>query len=289
MEHHPLNDEDLRFKQGYSKHNRPEYLKGLDLDRWAWQRKKRHFSQSMHLVAPSNWLADKARQSAITGNWPVTVIPNPLDTNTFKPIEKSLARTILNLPRDKKIVLVGAFGSVMNKNKGFDLLAGALHKLSLTETELKSGIHLVVFGQNQPVEPVVIPFPVTFMGHLSDDYSLSLLYNASDVVVVPSRMENLPQTATEAQACGIPVAAFNVCGIPDAVDHERTGFLAKGYDTDELAKGIAWILEDQDRYHQLSALARAKALSEWAPQLVVDRYLDVYRQAIDHHQSQGLQ
>jgi glycosyltransferase involved in cell wall biosynthesis len=65
--------------------------------------------------------------------------------------------------------------------------------------------------------------------------------------------------------------------------------LAKGYDTDELAKGIVWILEDQDRYHQLSALARAKALSEWAPQLVVDRYLDVYRQAIDHHKSQSLQ
>lgn len=283
MEHHPLNDEDVRFEQGYTRQNRPDYLKGLDLDRWTWNRKKRHFTRPMNLVAPSSWLADKARRSAIAGEWPVTVIPNPLDTQTFRPMDKLFARTILNLPKDKKIILVGAFGSMMNKNKGFDLLTHALQWLASKETESILDIQLVVFGQSQPAIPIELPFPVTFMGHLSDDYSLSLLYNASDVVVVPSRMENLPQTATEAQSCGVPVVAFDVCGIPDAVEHDKTGYLAQPYDTIDLANGVHWVLEDEERYAILSRNARLKAESNWTPQIVVDHYLDVYRHAVDNH------
>jgi glycosyltransferase involved in cell wall biosynthesis len=282
MEHHPINTDDKRFEQGYTSANRPDYLKGLDLDKWTWKRKKKHFNRPINLVAPSTWLAEKAARSAIAAEWPVSVIPNPLDTQTFRPLDKNFARTLLNLPTDKKIILVGAFGSVMNKNKGFDLLSEALLHLSANNSTLNAEIQLVVFGQTEPAVPVDLPFPVKFMGHLSDDYSLSLLYNAADLVVVPSRMENLPQTATEAQACGVPVVAFDVCGIPDAVTHLETGYLAKPYDTTELAAGINWILENDDQYSKLSAKSRVKAELQWAPHIVAERYLDVYRQAIDN-------
>lgn len=283
MEHHPNNDQDTRFEEGYNSSNKPSYLGGLDLDRWTWKRKRKHFSGQMHLVAPSNWLAEKASKSAIAGNWPVSVIPNPLDIEVFRPLSRSFARSLLKLPQNKKIILIGAFGSVLNKNKGFDLFQESLKYLNQDESIDKRDLMIVVFGQSKPKNPIDLPLPVHFMGHLNDDYSLSLLYNAANLVIVPSRMENLPQTATEAQSCGIPVVAFDVCGIPDAVEHQGTGYLAQAYNTSDLANGIRWILEDEHRYQALSENARKKAEQYWAPSTVVDQYLNVYNQAIENH------
>lgn len=293
MEHHPKDSSDLRYIEGYTKDNRPAHSRGLDLDRWTWNRKLRTFRSSMHLVSPSTWLANIAAKSKIAGDWPTRVIPNPLDTDIFKPIEKSVARGILQLPTDKKIILVGAFGSVMNPNKGFDLLTDALRSFAseLQNNEIKTGAFsntlntddflVVVFGQSEPKDLNDFPLPIRFMGHFSDDFALSLVYNASDVVVVPSRMENLPQTATEAQACGVPVVAFNICGIPDAVVHKHTGYLAEAYDTRDMKNGLNWIFEDSDRYDQLCRFARERALQLWSPDVVAKQYDDWYQHAID--------
>jgi glycosyltransferase involved in cell wall biosynthesis len=117
------------------------------------------------------------------------------------------------------------------------------------------------------------------MGHLQDDWSLTLLYNAVDAVAVPSRQENLAQAATEAQACGCPVAAFNVAGMPDAVVHGETGYLAHPFDVDDLGHGIAWILADKDRWMMLSHASRQRAVALWSPSAVVTQYLDVFQQA----------
>lgn len=295
MEHHPKDSSDLRFVEGYTTANRPNHSTGLDLDRWTWNRKMKSFRSPMHLVSPSNWLAEIAGRSKLAGNWPIRVIPNPLDTHIFKPIEKSVARGILHLPEDKKIILVGAFGSVMNPNKGFDLLTEALgvfvetirNNSNSTDPALQ-GVRaedylVVVFGQSEPKDFSNFPLPIHFLGHFSDDYALSLVYNAADVVVVPSRMENLPQTATEAQACGVPVVAFDVCGIPDAIADQNTGYLARAYDTHDLGNGIRWIFEDTERYQQMSLAARARALKLWSPDVIAAQYDDWYQYAIDAH------
>jgi len=119
------------------------------------------------------------------------------------------------------------------------------------------------------------------MGHLHDDTTLALLYSAADVTVVPSRQDNLPQSGTEAQTCGCPVVAFNVTGLPDVVEHGTTGYLAEVYSSEDLAKGIAWVLEDAERHAQLGAQARERAVLLWSPDVVVPQYLEVYQAAID--------
>ena len=272
-------DDDLaRFKVGYLPNNRSPGHSKLDIDRWVWQRKCKAWQHPMHLISPSSWLADCARSSKLMADWPIDVIPNVLDTKRFQPLDKNFCRLALGLPLDVPVVAFGAIGGESDKRKGFGLL---LQSLSHLANEGWAGL-CVVFGQDEPKEPLHLGVPLHYLGRLHDDATLALLYNAADVVVVPSRQENLPQSATEAQACGCPVVAFNCTGLPDAVEHGVTGYLAKAYDPVGLARGIQWVLSGE-RQQTLRIAARERALRLWAPEVVVPQYIDVYRRSLESH------
>ena len=278
-EHLANDDVNARWRSGYTKTNRNQEHKGIDLDRWAWRRKQAAWQRPMHIVTPSHWLADCARSSALMRDWDVTVIPNTLDVNKYKPIPKLLAREILCLPQDARLVLFGAILGTQLPHKGWDLLQPALASVAARV----SNVHGVIFGQGEPKHPPALGMPLHWLGHLHDDATLALLYSAADVAVVPSRQENLPQTGTEAQACGCPVVAFNATGLVDVVEHGRTGYLAEPYSCDDLANGIEWVLEDAERHARLSAQARERAVRLWSPHIVAPQYLEVYRRAISEH------
>ncbi|WP_305402625.1 glycosyltransferase [Photobacterium leiognathi] len=225
------------------------------------------------IVTPSNWLSQCARESVLFKGWDVHTIPNALDTDVFRPVDKKLARDLLNLSIDKKLIGFGAMGGGTDSNKGFDLLEDALKELSVNEN-----YQCIVFGQSTPEKISNLGLPVKFIGHLNDDVTLTLFYNAIDVMVVPSRQENLPQTATEAQACGTPVVAFNTTGLVDAVDHKTTGYLANPFDTNDLAYGIRWCINNK---LDLGNNARNKAISEWSYNIISEKYNLLYKKCLN--------
>jgi glycosyltransferase involved in cell wall biosynthesis len=94
-------------------------------------------------------------------------------------------------------------------------------------------------------------------------------------MVIPSRQETFGQTASEAPACGTPVVAFDTRGLPDIVEHQRTGYLAKAFETEDLAKGIAWVLAQRDS-GQLGQQARERAVARFSERVVVQGYLPLY-------------
>jgi glycosyltransferase involved in cell wall biosynthesis len=269
--------EDNRWREGYASWNRPAYESGFDLNRWTWQRKLRHWRNPMHIVAPSRWLAQCARQSKLMGEWPVCVIPNPIDTVQWRPIDKRIARELLHLPLDVPLLLFGAMGGAADPRKGFDLLQQGLSNLCGN----LPGLELVVFGQLAPKVPRELGFSVHYTGHLHDEISLQLLYSAADVLVIPSRQDNLPNTGVESLACGTPVVAFDVGGLPDIVSHKQTGYLAQAFNVDDLARGIQWVLADSKRYTDLSVNARQDAVMRFAYPVVAKQYLQVYQAAAD--------
>lgn len=282
-EHYANESLNSRWSKGYLKINRPEGHRGIDIDRWTWLRKKKHWDRPFHIVAPSRWMANMARNSALMSDWPCTVIPYSLDSSRFKPIEKKLARNILNLPQDKSIILFGAIGGEEDYRKGFDLLQAALNRLK-TEKSV-TDFECLIFGQEKLETPSQLAFKTIWFGFVHDDWTLSLLYSAADIMVVPSRQDNLPQTGTEAQMCGCPVVAFNVGGLPDVVEHKKTGFLANPFDPKDLASGMFWILEDKERYRTISENSRERALKLWSPDVIVPQYLNVYQHAIEQQKA----
>ena len=275
---HCTNDaSDARFRRGYSRMNRVDNESGFDVDRWVWKRKKKHWKQQMFFVSPSNWLADCARDSALLKGQNIRVIPNALNTNVWKPIEKKVARQILGLPQDSKLVLFGALGGESQHIKGADLLKKAMHSLVRSSSNLNC--QLVIFGQSQP-QHHDYPLPAHYMGHKHDDTSLILLYSAADVMLVPSRIDNLPQTAVEAHACGCPVVAFNTCGLSDVVDDGVTGLLAPAFDTEKYSSAVLKVLSSEKGQKTMPKEARKRAVSLWSYDVVVPQYLKLYEEAI---------
>ncbi|MEG4495736.1 glycosyltransferase family 4 protein [Microcoleus sp. F10-C6] len=249
--------------------------KDADLSRWVWQRKAKAWKNiDLTVVSPSAWLAKCASSSSLFKDYRVEVIPYGIDIQKYKPINSQWAREILNLPKDKQIVLFGIAGGTSNRWKGFNLLVSALQ--SLSKSGWKDRIELLVFGSSQPENAVELGFQAHYLGNLADDISLATVYAAADVFVAPSVYDNLPNTVMEAGACAIPSVAFNIGGLPDMIEHCSNGYLAKPYETEDLAKGIAWVLEDPERHQKLCARARQKVEQEFTSDIQANRYLSLF-------------
>jgi glycosyltransferase involved in cell wall biosynthesis len=114
-----------------------------------------------------------------------------------------------------------------------------------------------------------------------DGTSLVCAYSAADVMVVPSIQESWGQTASESLTCATPVVAFKATGLKDIVDHQQNGYLANPFEIEDLAQGIAWVLEDTERYQKLRHSAREKAEREFALELQARRYLSLYSEILE--------
>lgn len=269
--------ENRRWEQGYRRDNRAPGESGFDLNRWTWLRKRKHWQRPLHIVTPSQWLADCVRRSALMGDWPLTVVPNAIDTNWWKPLSTEDARQQLGLPSSVPLLLFGAIGGGKDPRKGFDLLLEALEHFRHSDSSY--GAELVVFGQTAANDQPDLGFPVHYMGHVDHDEQLRALYNAADVLIVPSRQDNLPNTCVEAHACGLPVVAFNVGGLPDIVAHRSSGHLAEAFKTEDLAAGIGWAVE-QRAVPATRAEARVRSLKLFSTTSVAARYRALYEVAV---------
>ena len=247
-------------------------LKENDLSRRIHNKKSKAFQQikNLTIIGLSQWLASCAKESQLFRGQRVECLPNPIDTAVFSPFDKSQARALLNLPVNKKLILFGAMGATSDPRKGFNELSDAL---SLLE---RDDIELVVFGSNQPKDSQGFKHKAHYLGHLHDDVTLRVLYSAADVMIVPSLQENLSNAIMESLACGTPVVGFDVGGNSDLIGHQVNGYLANLLDTADLAKGIEWVL-NAENYAQLCINAREKVLTTFDRQIVVQQYIELYK------------
>ena len=231
----------------------------------AWSRR------NLTIVTLSEWLADCARESSLLGDRRIDVIGNPIDPSVFKPLERASARAAFNLPASKPLILFGAIGGVSDKRKGFGYLAEALNMLA------GSGrAELVVFG-GAPRETIDVDAPVHQVGRLHDAVSLSALYSACDVYVLPATQEAFGKTLTEALACGTPCVAFAGTGPDDIVAHRLDGYLARMADSADLAAGIEWTLAQSWSREGL----RARVVERFSGERISEQYIKLYQSLLD--------
>ena len=252
------------IKRILSKHETVTFNKVLSL-------KKEAVQYALHpvIVAPSKWMAEQAKKSIIFNGYEIKVIPYGLNSNVFQPRDKMFTREILNLPKDKTIILFIA-DSTENKRKGYEFLLKAFKEIDSDELILLS------IGKKNYEQKIVAN--LIELGEVHDELFLSVIYSAADVFVIPSLMDNLPNTVLESIMCGTPVIGFPVGGIPEMVEDGINGYLTEEVSVSSLVKAINRFLMDSGVFNNVTI--RNNAVVKYDLSLQSKAYENLFYQLI---------
>ncbi len=213
-------------------------------------------NSNITFVGCSQWITNRAKQAMPKAK--VVHINNCVPHNIFQSTDQQEARKRLNLPIDKKIILFCS-QNLNDERKGYTYLQQALNQLKNNSqfSILNSQLQTVCIGKGGR--------------YISSPEEMALMYSAADVFVIPSLQDNLPNTIAEAMSCGTPCVGFNVGGIPEMIDHQVNGYVAKYKDVTDLAEGIQYVLT-----HDMREAALHKAASAYGETHVAQKYINVY-------------
>jgi glycosyltransferase involved in cell wall biosynthesis len=249
-----------------------------DVSNQVWCRKSDAWKNlDLTIAAPSEWMAQLARRSALFSQRPIVTIPTGIDLKIYRPMDQAEARALLGIPADRRVIVFGALSPADDIRKGFNEMRIALQMVAGSNVSDK--VMAVVFGSQEPLP--ALPLPAISLGRLYTDASLVAAYSCADVALIPSLEDNLPNVALESIACGVPVAAFDVCGMPEIVRDGWNGILAPRLEAAALGSAVAHLLADEARLKFMRLNARSHAEARFSITNQARAYFDLYDQLID--------
>ena len=254
------------------------FSKTFDINHFFLKKKIEQLHLDITIVAISNWIAEKARQSILFKNKKIVVIPCCLDFDKWAPKNKDVSKKNLNLNFDKKIILFMSSGNTIDKKKGFDYLLKAIDKLND-----KDQYHLLIIGKIHKIHKKKINISFSEINKLffGKDENLTEIYSAADLLIAPSLIEAFGQVALEAASCKLPTLAFNNTGVTEIILHKVNGYLANYRDVDDLSNGIKWCL-DKKNYNYISDNAIEYAKKKFSYEVVSQKYINLYKSLINN-------
>jgi glycosyltransferase involved in cell wall biosynthesis len=269
-----------RFKTGCGKCPYPDEHPRIRRDgtKWEWKLKNRVFNKShFTILCPSAWMANQAKQS-ILSHYPIRQMPCAVNTGDYQPLDPELCRTLLGIELHKKVLMISSI-KLTDYRKGADLLIRALEGIPKS---LKSEIILIVLGQQGAAVADSTDIQTIDLGYVSSDRIKAIAFSAADLLVLPTRADNFPLVSLESIACGTPVVAFRVGGVPEQVRPEITGYLAEPENEADLQAGILRLLEDNSLRAFMSEQCRKIVLEEYDLDLHTKRHIDLYSQMLEN-------
>lgn len=225
--------------------------------------------QNLTIVAPSQWLAEEAKKSLVFRSKQVYCIPYGINSEVFKPRNRNYSKEIFNIPKNKKVILFVA-DSISNHRKGYAFLKMAFEGLKLDD------VVLCAIGSKK--SSIQAKGNIIELGAIQDPRLMSIAYSAADVFVIPSLMDNLPNTVLESLMCGTPVIGFPVGGIPDMIEEGVNGLLTKNISSKALQETIEVFLENPDAFDRASI--RKQALKKYDLKIQADAYIELFNRVL---------
>ena len=249
-----------------------------DTTAFLWRHKEKIYKRSrIDVVAPSKWILRLAQESPLLGRFPVHWIPNGVDIEVFHPMPKMAVRDILGFKEHDKVVFFSAHVVDVPRKGGMYLKAA----LEILAQKKMDNVKILLVGERWGAKEE-LPFPSTHMGYVSHDLMMAMAYSAADVFVLPTLAENLPNGVIESMACGTPCVSFDIGGVPDAVRHKETGYLARYKDAEDLAAGIEYVLKkDIDQIQKMKRHCREVAVAEYSLELQAKRFAELYGEILN--------
>jgi glycosyltransferase involved in cell wall biosynthesis len=205
-------------------------------------------------------------------HWPITRIPHVVDCDVFAPMDMNEARTKLGLPIGVPLILFLASAGIHDRRKGWDLLDEALVHVRRSVPE----VEVVIVGPSSPDYECTSGAKIHWRGSIRGDEALRLHYCAGNITAVPSREDNMPLTAMEAQSCGRPVTGYALGGLLDIVAAGQVPTLAQPLLPEALATKIDLLLGSQEFSAKAAEMARDHSVTTWSAPVVTKAYLRLY-------------
>jgi glycosyltransferase involved in cell wall biosynthesis len=224
----------------------------------------------LSVVSPSVWLLKNAKSSSVFNNLAGYVIPNPINTEVFFPIETKGLREQLNIP-GKNIIFLFVAQFVTFYRKGFDILSEALNTLK------DLNITVLIIGNAPDVD--IDGVDVKLLGSITETEILREYYSLADAIIIPSREDNLPNVMLEAMACGTPVLCFNVGGLAEVIEDGFNGLKAGKKEPDALANIIREFIISKNEY--LPDAIHNFAKKNFSYKKVAEQYKDIYKSVLN--------
>jgi glycosyltransferase involved in cell wall biosynthesis len=250
-----------------------------DATDYNWRRKHNIYSKSrLYVATPSQWLMRKVERSMLAAAVvEARVIPNGVDLSIFHPADKEAARAALGIPQDARVLLFTAKAVRQNIWKDYQTVRAAINVVAARLPEQK--VLFIALGEDAPAERIG-EAEVRFVTYQSDSETVARYYQAADVYVHAARADTFPNTVLEALACGTPVVATAVGGIPEQVEDERTGFLVPAGDVETLAARLVDVLSDDILGQTMGAEAATVARRRFDLRRQADMYLEWYHELV---------
>jgi glycosyltransferase involved in cell wall biosynthesis len=185
-------------------------------------------------------------------------------------------------PAVRRILFV-AHGLDNNPRKGGSTLMEALRLIGP-----QANVELLLAGVGgRTWEQADLPIPVRRAGYITDDRFMAALYSCADLIVVPSAVENLPNTLLEAMACGLPAVAMDAGGMADAVQEGGTGYLVGQEDIAGFSARIQKLLNDDALRVEMGIKARQLIEREFTSSIQANRFAALYGEILASRESRS--
>jgi len=271
---HYVDGNDNRWKTGYANQASALSFRGFDISGFSGRLKERFWHKNIKFIAPSVWLADQARESALLRNFEVEVIPPALNTELFLPEIQSK-----NLNNERAFTI--GYGGALANRKGWQLFQEFLN----TKSHQLAQSRVIIFGAPLSSEFDSPNYNVIQMGRIRDERQLVEIYNQLDVLVFPSLVETYGLIAQEAQSCGVPVICLRGTGAAEVIEDEKTGFSIEN-SVSELIKTLVKLKVNTKLRTNMSDAARSRAVASWSYNIISTSYFKLYKKQISRLENQ---
>lgn len=273
---HPRDCE--RWKTGCRECPYPERVFSMMEDKAAlmWQIRRRLLSQSqLELVVSSQWMLDKVKQSPLTRDLTVHLIPFGLNTTLFAPRgDGAELRKKYGVPQDRFVLF---FRQTPSEFKGMDFLCRMLERL-----EPKSAFALLSVEDKGLMKDISPEYCHIEMGRVEDSRKMAELYALCDAFLMPSRAESFGMMAVEAMACGKPVVVADQTALPAVTFAPECGVVVRQDDVEGFASAVQALRDSPEDCARRGGLGRQLVEQHYDYDQYVLRHMALYRELKDN-------
>lgn len=267
-----------KYKEGC---NQCKYITGggkKDISYWHYNKKKKLFcEQNITFIAPSEWMDCNLKNSFLKEK-DICKISNIPNYNIFyRKTDEEIIKRFQDVKKDDtKINILFGADSLEHSYKGTKDVIETLQLLYQQEDDIVNKVRICILGSGWAECEVINHYEHYYLGYIDNEYDMSCAYSLADILMFPSHDDNLPYMVIESLACGTPVLAYAIGGIPEIIEHKKSGYLVNEVSAEKFSEGLKWLMENQ-LDHSIVAKSVRKRFDE---KEIVEQHIQLYSELL---------